>query len=363
MGKDTDFFDMWLESQKTLMDNWKKSAGEFQRLFSNPEGYKEAKKATSDIFNLYNSWIETVGKSFDEIIKNFPVGTEKDAFSKMFRGSDVYVKLYELWAPFYKTSLDKAFDADSFKEFFEPEKYKEVIDKVFGFNVPDTFMEFYAQASKMAETWGATSQNIVQPWMEAIQKNITEFPDLISGKPEAGKAVFDNMYNAIEKVFGQVCNIPSVGKDRENIELMMKCLEKSSKYITNNMEFQHQMYLTGKKAMERIEKEVSKKIKEGASIQSFDEYFKLWTEINDETYTELFETEAFSKLQAQLLDSALDTRNHFQKFMELSLKDFPVALRTEMNDVHKTLYDLKKKVRNLEKKVSSLSGAKKGTAK
>jgi polyhydroxyalkanoate synthesis regulator phasin len=35
--------------------------------------------------------------------------------------------------------------------------------------------------------------------------------------------------------------------------------------------------------------------------------------------------------------------------MELYLYDFPVALRSEMDDLYKTVYELKKKVKSLEK--------------
>jgi len=37
--------------------------------------------------------------------------------------------------------------------------------------------------------------------------------------------------------------------------------------------------------------------------------------------------------------------------MELYLYDFPIALRSEMDDLYKTVYDLKKKVKSLEKQI------------
>ncbi len=53
----------------------------------------------------------------------------------------------------------------------------------------------------------------------------------------------------------------------------------------------------------------------------------------------------------------MSVRKHFFKLMELYLYDFPIALRTEMDDLYKTIYDLKKKVKVLEKQIKSLSVA------
>ena len=41
--------------------------------------------------------------------------------------------------------------------------------------------------------------------------------------------------------------------------------------------------------------------------------------------------------------------------MELYLYDVPVALRSEMDDLYKTIYILKKKIRGLERRVDELS--------
>ena len=56
-------------------------------------------------------------------------------------------------------------------------------------------------------------------------------------------------------------------------------------------------------------------------------------------------------MQGELLEAELKVRKHFFKLMELYLYDFPIALRSEMDDLYKTVYELKKKVKNLEKQV------------
>jgi polyhydroxyalkanoate synthesis regulator phasin len=41
--------------------------------------------------------------------------------------------------------------------------------------------------------------------------------------------------------------------------------------------------------------------------------------------------------------------------MEMHLTDLPIALRSEMDDLYKTVHDLKKTVKKLEKQLSEVS--------
>ncbi len=354
MDKTTDFFDTWLNSQREFIKNMMDLTTNVQSFFSNyGDKRSESPDAPEGFFNLYNSWIRTVGKSFDEIMKNFRGGAGKDSFSKIFSGADAYMKLYDSWAPIFKAIQENTFNAESIKELTDPSKYKEVIDKVFGFSSPGTFTELYGQGAKIVETWGSSAQTFMKPWIEAMQKNAESLPALLKGEPEPVLNAFHNFYNAFESTYGKTFKIPTVGKDREKIELMLRCLDRFNVYLAKNTEFQHKIYVTGQDAMENVIKAVAEKIKEGTEVKSYNEFFKIWTDLNEKAYYELFKTEEFSEIQGELLDSALAARRDFQTIMELSLEDYPIALRSEMDDVYKTIYELKKKVRNLEKKLNS----------
>ncbi|RMD57363.1 MAG: hypothetical protein D6828_03835 [Nitrospirae bacterium] len=354
MAEERGYFDKWLDAQKGMIDNWMQFSKNFQQAFFGMGEKKEGEKDVfHEMFNFYNSWFTTVGGFLDDLMKNYPIGIGKDVFSSLVSGADAYMKLYDYWKPLYTAWAAKGFSPEAYKDLMDPEKYKEVIDKVFGFNKPETIADFYSKASDMIETWGSTSREFLKPWAEAIQKNISAFPDMLSGKPEAELHAFHNLYNAFEATYGKAFKMPRVGKDREKIELMMTCLDKYSEYLAKNTEFQYLMYTTGQKAMEKVMKAVAEKIERGDEIKHYDEFFKIWMDINEEEYYQLFKSEEFSKLQGALLDAALDARIYIHKLMELYLEDFPIALRSEMNDLYKTVYDLKKKVRNLERSVKT----------
>jgi polyhydroxyalkanoate synthesis regulator phasin len=55
-----------------------------------------------------------------------------------------------------------------------------------------------------------------------------------------------------------------------------------------------------------------------------------------------------------VLDTAVDSRRHFQQLMEMCLKDFPIALRSDMDDVCRTTHALNKSVRALKRKCTEV---------
>ena len=59
-------------------------------------------------------------------------------------------------------------------------------------------------------------------------------------------------------------------------------------------------------------------------------------------------------MQGEVLEASLNVRKHFFKLMELYLYDFPIALRSEMDDLYKTVYEMKKKVKSLEKQLGEV---------
>jgi class III poly(R)-hydroxyalkanoic acid synthase PhaE subunit len=353
-SKGSTAYDAFLKSQRDFLKDWYETSENYQKIFGEMDWSKRVTKDTRDLFNVYDLWIKTFGSYFDVMLKNSPMNVRAETTSKLFSGADAYMKLYGFWEPLIKAVQEKPFEPASYKYLLDPAKYKEMINKIFGFGSPETLAEFYGQASKIIETWGSGGELFVKPWSEAIKSNIDAVLDLASGEPEAGLNIFHNVYSAFESTFGKAFKLPAIGKDREEIEAFLKTLDRHSVFLAKNTEFQHLIYNTGQEAMEKVVETLAQNIREKGEIASFDEFFKLWTAVNEKTYLELFQTEKFSKLQGVVLDSALDVRRHFHQLMELSLSDFPIALRSEMDDVYKKVYGLNRKVRELMKANSGM---------
>ncbi len=347
------YFGDWFKSQEKFVQSWIESAGELrQALFVPPEKQAPRDDIGKLFLKLYNSWLQTAAHSIPDT--KYPnVSVLKDALLKSCNGQNVYLKLYEVWMPLFQAMQEKATDPGVYQKLLDPAKLKEVIDNTFGFS-PDGIKELSSQTSKVYDTWSIAATEFLGPWMDGVQDNIKNLPQLIQGHPESITNIFHNVFNSYDSTFGKIFHVRQVGKDREKIELLLHGMDDLSVFMSKAVKYQYVMYMTGLKAAERVVEVFASRIKDN-EIRGFNEFFDLWMDVSEKKYLELGKTKEYAMLQGDLMNSAVTVRGHNFKLMELYLYDVPVALRSEMDDLYKTIYVLKKKIRGLERRVDELS--------
>jgi len=341
------FFETWLTSQGHVLDSLTEMVKKYQQSCW-VMGAEGAGAPAFGIFpNMYTSWTTAVLNALREK-GAADTNLMQETLFKTLGGSNAYLNLYEIWLPLLKAIQGKTLSPDTYKDLTDPKKYKEMMDRVFGFD-PEAISQVAVQASKFLEAFAGSAQHFMKPWAEASEKNLKTFPQMMEGRPQAYMQTYHTLFNAFDSTIGRIFHVPPIGKDREKVELLLRSFDDLSVYLAKSTEYQHTMYVTGLTALEKVITSITDKINRGEDIKGFDEFFDLWVDINEKTYFDLFQSEEFSKMQGELLETALNVRQHNFKLMELHLYDYPIALRSEMDDLYKTIYELKKKVKSLEK--------------
>jgi hypothetical protein len=347
------FFDGWLKSQSRILEGFVDMTRKYQESIWHPGATGGGMPAFGDFPNVYTSWISA--------IQNALPGTgagdwnlARETLSKALNSSNAYRILYELWLPLFKAIQEKTLSPISYRDMTDPKKYKEALDRAFGFD-PEVVSQAVVQASKFFESMTGSTQQFTKPWVEAAEKNLKTLPQLMEGRPNAYMQAYHTLFNAFDSTFGRIFHIPPVGKDREKVELLMRSFDDLCLYLAKYTEYQHTMYVTGLAALEKVFASVTEKVSKGEELKSFDEFFDLWIDVSENTYFQLFQSERFSQMQGELLETAVNVRGHNFKLMELHLYDYPIALRSEMDDLYKTIYELKKKVKSLERQFEEVS--------
>lgn len=348
MDNAKNYFETWFKAQEAFYEGFLENAKKTQQLFlgqANPAFTGGAE----GVQNLYSSWTKTVTDSLAGKDKD-TVQVIRDNLTKILGGSNAYLKLYDLWVPLLKAAQERLVNPDAYKDFVAPTQYKELIDKVFGFD-SEAIKLALEQAVKILELSSGSSQQFSQPWAEAAKTGLSAATRFAEGHPESFITLFHSLFNAFDSTVGRAFHVPPVGKDREKVELLLRGFDDLSVYAAKNTEYQHTMYTTGLVAVEKVIEKLAEKLKAGEEIKQFDEFFDIWIDVSEQAYFKLFQTEEFSRLQGELLDASLKARTHFFKIMEMQLYDLPVVLRSEMDDLYKTVYELNKKVKKLEKQL------------
>lgn len=352
MESTKDFLDLWLKSQERVFSSFTDMTQRFQKAVQGVADGGMQTLGFRGLQDLYTSWTQSVMNALESSSgKDSPL--MKEFLAKTATGSGAYVKLYEMWLPLFKAIQERSASPDSLKDLLDPARYKETLDRFFGFD-PTAASRITEQVGQLLETLSGSSQSFIKPWRDATEKSVKTFPSVMEGHPEALMKIFHTVFSAFDSTIGRAFHVPAVGKDREKIELLLRSLDDISVCLAAQIEYEHMMYVTGMTAYEKVIATAADKTRKGEEFKTFDEFFDLWIDVNEKAFYALFQTEEFSKKQGELLEASLNVRKHFFKLMELYLYDFPIALRSEMDDLYKTIYDLKKKVKTLEKQIEEV---------
>lgn len=276
----------------------------------------------------------------------------KDTLFKTMAGCSAMQKLYQIWQPLLQAMQDKSLDMEALKGLQDPAALKAAVDHMFNLDA-EGMLGMQQQLAQFSGLMTGVNDHFGKPWMDAAMRNMALAPHLAEGKPEVLMQMFHALFQAFDNTAGRFLHVPAVGKDREKVELMARCLDDMAVYAAKNVEYQNTLYLTGMDAMEKVVAALAKKVEAGEQIDRFDDFFDLWVDINEKTFFALFQTRAFSRLKGDLLDAGLNVRAHYFKLTEMQLFDLPIALRSEMDDLYKTLYELRKQVKKLEAQVNA----------
>ena len=336
-----DYIDSWMKTQQQAFATLRDQALQMQSYFQN-------NSAATD--NPFTNWTKA---SFQA----FPMGADadltKDIFSKTLYGNDAMQKLYELWQPMLNAMRDKSINPNNYSDLTDPAKIKQVIDKLFNFD-----LDAMTQLQKQTAQYTNLYQQFGKPWTDAAKNQSSNFMQgnftQADMQPEALMVQMKAMYGMFENATGKLFSAPAVGKDREKMELLSKCAKAMSSFAANNIEYQQMMQSTGQEAMQEVVKELAKKVEAGEKFDEFDEFFALWIDTNEKTFYKLFQTKAFSQKRNALTDAGFNARKLYNEIIERELVELPIARRSEMDEVYKIVYDLRKQIKGLESQIQAL---------
>lgn len=347
------FVDFQMNMMNNMLDNARNAPG--------MASSKAWPLSTMDLFGVYDRWREvysnTLG-SFGNSGNMFFNGSQgemmRETLSNLMNSSTSYIKIFDYLAPIYKAMQQRLITPENMQQYLDPAKYKEILDRVFDFASPDKMKDLYELMNKLSGSWNATVQKSIQRVSDLIEKNSTLLPEMASGDPSIIMKMYDNILQSYKKAMDPYMKIPMEGKQAEVSAIMAQVSDKYSTYLAKTTQFQYMMYKTGQGALESMLQKVGNAVKEGNDFKTFNELFSLWVETNENNFINLFSTEDFAKLQGELVETGLAIRADFQKIMEIALSDYPIAPRSEIDEMAKMLHDVSGKLHDLEKEVAVL---------
>jgi polyhydroxyalkanoate synthesis regulator phasin len=345
----------WFSSMGNNWNNWMNQANQanqwmnFMQQFNPGNITEQIKKTTDNFTGVFNQYNDMLKSSFADLQANMQNATTQDAYSNMVNVASGFGKFHELWAPFWKSIQDKTFNTDQFKQAFNFEGYKDLMDKFFGF-MPENNRQYMQQATE----W---FNNGVKNTMQSGKTNFANGREFFNNlNPFAGQNMFEatlNKYQGMQQAFqdaiAPMARMITPNQYTKSAAEWSDIADRIAIYNIKNAEMQYMVYQQGNKVMDRLVEHISGKVESGSEVSSLTALYQEWLNIGDKVYVELFESDDYSKLMAEVSAMQLKLRKEMDLQAEKMLGNLPVATRSEMDEMYKVIYDLKKEVRQLEK--------------
>jgi len=342
------FFNNWMSSQMNAAKQWMDMSN-----MMNISGNNSDTNATyNNLMLLFNNWMSTMTNTYNEMLKNMANGSGKNTFEGMFNNAESYMKAFELWMPLMKSLNDKTYTPDMFKQLFNANMFKDIMDKMFGMQ-PEFMQNMLNQFNdNMKNSMGGMMGNN-KAALDGIKSMMNSMMPNASTLSSNILSMYNNFYNNMQQATAPLLKIMPNGTSKQNLETAQDIANQMAVYNLKNSQLQFVMYNTGLKATEELAEELYTKMRNGENFENFVKIYQNWLNKIDTHFVKLFETEEYSKMMAETSAMQLRLKKQIEGMMEKSMSHLPLINRTEMDELYKTIYELKKRIHSLEKQLDT----------
>nr|VFK65871.1 MAG: poly(R)-hydroxyalkanoic acid synthase, class III, PhaE subunit [Candidatus Kentron sp. UNK]VFK69627.1 MAG: poly(R)-hydroxyalkanoic acid synthase, class III, PhaE subunit [Candidatus Kentron sp. UNK] len=334
---------MWNDAQKQFLGGWYNFAQGMPGL--------SGASAMPDLSNLMN-WFKP------GLMSGFPMGEGAGATSQaaagnfmaaqamMMQGFGMLSKAWQAVAPNIAAGKSWQPELDAFLKQWRDE----VVD------APKRFSNTGASMQELMGSFLGEWGPLLKPWLASIQGTGLGGPmaDMMMG----GALPLEKMFGAgAEPAFRDLAQVPMMGVNREQIAKISRAFDSHVDLRKAAYGYQTAMgKAIGEAMKETIEKLVDLS-KKDEKISSMRELMQIWVKITDKKLTQMYVTDEFTAVQAEMSKASLNNKLAQRAVLEMILKQIDIPTRTELDDAYKTLYDLKKAVRGLRSETVEVRSA------
>jgi polyhydroxyalkanoate synthase subunit PhaE len=193
-------------------------------------------------------------------------------------------------------------------------------------------------------TWDGYSQ-LYQMWLKQTGKAYN-FEGL---QPDA----FGEWSGFYEKEIQPFLKMPQVGLTRLYQERANDAVDKFAQYQTAIAEFLNMLNTPVEKSLRVMEEKLVEMSKEGKLPENFKDYYNMWIKVLEGHYMTLYKTPEYVECLGRTMNAVQDYKAAREKVLIDLLQVLPIPTNRDMDDLYKEFYVLKKKVKEMAKKIEN----------
>lgn len=172
---------------------------------------------------------------------------------------------------------------------------------------------------------------------------------------ESTREFFNAWVKTYEATFGKISEIPAMGPLREKSEKMSKGFPLFFSLYSNWMDTVADFQNISIEAMKRMNTRTID-MEGKAGTEGYKEIYNIWMESYSETFKEFLKSGHFSSDMGKFMSSFLDVQKYNREMLEENyLKPSNLPTKSDIDELNRELYLLRKQVKELNSKINELS--------
>lgn len=225
-----------------------------------------------------------------------------------------------------------------------------------GLGTPDMMESLFKGAGASPEittkmlrvVWGGYF-NLYEQWLKKVGK-IGETTEAYKFE-NLDQEIFKSWVELYEKEIQPYFHTPQLGLTRLYQERMNLVMDKFNLYRTAVSEFLHLIYAPLEKSVHVMQEKFDELSKEGQLSENFKDYYNMWIKILEGHYMTLFKSPQYLQTLSRTLNAVTDFKAAQHEVLVDAMNSLPIPTNKDMDALYKEFYLLKKKVKELEKKL------------
>lgn len=210
------------------------------------------------------------------------------------------------------------------------------------------------------DDWAALFKQSAGPMFEGQNPFLHLFQGLSSDGARGLEQFMAGMPNPAEAFKGELRGMlgtPAFGFNREQQERTQQFALTQMAYQEAMAAYNAQMLRASKLSFEKLELKLAEREEPGRQLESLRAVYDLWIDAAEDAYAEVALSADFRTAYGNLVNQQMRLRQHLQAEAERQTAQFGMPTRSEINSVHKTLQQMRRRIRELEDRLDGSSDA------
>ncbi|MGZ6275399.1 MAG: poly(R)-hydroxyalkanoic acid synthase subunit PhaE [Syntrophales bacterium] len=353
-----DMMSQWMRLQQTFWKEWMTFVGKaMESMLTIGKLGTTAGEETVAPWKLYQKWFDSFQGVVEEKDKE---GLGATVFNRVFSASRIYLDLLDFWgkavSSLKEVSAGEPLSVEKVRDIRQQwiGKYQSMMESLWG-GVPSAELRDTAKALSSASI---AESDLMWSFIEPSLKNIALLPGVFEKMAKGDKGAIADLGGIFvknyEETIGKALLAPSFGYFKEFNERLNNMVYAYIQFNTSKTAFYSLFYATGMKAAERVYDKFTEFVGKETTPETFREFYRVWWTINEEVYQELFRSEEFNKLSRDVIRRGLLFRKWIDDVSEHILKFTSLPSKKDMDEIYRSIYDLKKEVRAHKRTIEEL---------